>query len=149
MTLSRCRCREKKKKNLDRKSPETVSLMCRNIFPTTRPAHLLRLVEELNLCSSSHKWIKLPTTSAATGGSFVQPFADQGTGIKQLHTVKKLNCWRCCLALCDEMFDHFHLFDETLRHIELCNSVICQIQWNHPHKISNSVGWGWGKLSDR
>ena len=31
------------------------------------------------------------------------------------------------LALCDEMLDHFPLFDETLRHIELCNCVFSQI----------------------
>ena len=28
----------------------------------------------------------------------------------------------------DEMFYHFPLFDETLRHIELCNSVISQVK---------------------
>ena len=33
-----------------------------------------------------------------------------------------------CLAVFDEIFDHFPLFDETLRHIELCNNVISQIQ---------------------
>ena len=32
-----------------------------------------------------------------------------------------------CLALCDEKFDYFPLFDESLRHMELCNSVIDQI----------------------
>ena len=37
-----------------------------------------------------------------------------------------------CLALWDEIFDHFPLFDDTLRHIELCNSVISQIQENTP-----------------
>ena len=31
-------------------------------------------------------------------------------------TVRKLNWWRYCLALCDEIFDNF---DETLSHIEL------------------------------
>ena len=45
-------------------------------------------------------------------------------------TVRKFNWWRYCLALCDIMFDHFHLFDETLQHIELCNSVISHIQGN-------------------
>ena len=45
-------------------------------------------------------------------------------------TVRKFNWWRYCLALCDIMFDHFPLFDETLRHIELCNSVISHIQGN-------------------
>ena len=32
-------------------------------------------------------------------------------------TVRKYNCWRYCVAQCDEIFDHFPLFDETLRHI--------------------------------
>ena len=38
------------------------------------------------------------------------------------------------LALSDEMLDHFPLFDETVRHIELCNSVISYIQRN-PSKL--------------
>ena len=33
---------------------------------------------------------------------------------------------------CDEIFNHFPLFDETLRHIELCNSLISPIQRNLP-----------------
>ena len=37
-----------------------------------------------------------------------------------------------CLALCEEIFKQFPLFDETLRHIELCNSVISHTQRNPP-----------------
>ena len=44
-----------------------------------------------------------------------------------------------CLALWDEIFDHFPLFDDTLRHIELCNSVISQIQEKHQN-FANSAG---------
>ena len=33
------------------------------------------------------------------------------------HSVRKFNWKRYCLALCDEFFDHFPPFDETLRHI--------------------------------
>ena len=40
--------------------------------------------------------------------------------------------WRYSLYLCDEMFNHFPLFDETLRHIEVSNSVISHIQRNPP-----------------
>ena len=36
------------------------------------------------------------------------------------------------LALCDEIFNHFPLFDETSGNIELCNSVISPIQRNPP-----------------
>ena len=32
-------------------------------------------------------------------------------------TVRKLDWWRNCLALCDEMFCHYPLCDENLRHI--------------------------------
>ena len=45
----------------------------------------------------------------------------------QLYTVRKFNWWRYCLALYDEIFYHFPLFDETLRYIERCKSVISQI----------------------
>ena len=38
-----------------------------------------------------------------------------------VYTVRKFNRWRFRSALCDEIFDHFPLFDDTLRHIELCN----------------------------
>ena len=54
-------------------------------------------------------------------------------------TVRQFNRWRYCLALCDEMFDHFPLFDEILRHIELCDSVIRHIQWNLYQRFSNGV----------
>ena len=55
-------------------------------------------------------------------------------------TVENINVYAIayCLALWDEIFDLFLLFYETLRHIELCNSVISQIQRNPP-KLSNSV----------
>ena len=46
------------------------------------------------------------------------------------YTVRKFNWWRYWLALWDEIFGHKTLIDETLRHIELCNSVISQIQRN-------------------
>ena len=39
-----------------------------------------------------------------------------------------------------KFFDKFPLFDETLRHIELCNSVTSQIQQN-PQKMNNSVSY--------
>ena len=51
------------------------------------------------------------------------------------YTARKFNWWRYCLALWDEIFDPFPLFDETLRHIELCNSVISEVCQN----FSNSV----------
>ena len=46
-----------------------------------------------------------------------------------LHTVRSLidDAIAQLLAVCDEIFDHFPQFDETLRHIELCNSIICHI----------------------
>ena len=46
--------------------------------------------------------------------------------------VRKFNGRRYCLALCDEIFDHFPLFEETLRHIKLCStfSFISNIQGN-------------------
>ena len=50
----------------------------------------------------------------------------------ELYTVRKVNWWRYCLDLCDEIFDHFPLFDETLRHKELCKSVVSQLQLNPP-----------------
>ena len=32
------------------------------------------------------------------------------------YTVRKFNWWRYCLAICDSIFDHFPLLDETVRH---------------------------------
>ena len=49
------------------------------------------------------------------------------------------------VAPCDETFDHFLLFEETVSQIELCNSVIGHMQRNPP-KLSNSV-WGGGRYS--
>ena len=50
-----------------------------------------------------------------------------------LYTARKINWWRYyCLAVCDKIVDNFLLFDKTLRHIELCKSVFCQIQRNPP-----------------
>ena len=46
--------------------------------------------------------------------------------------LEKIKWWRYCSAQCDEIFDHFPVFDETFRHIELCNSVITNV----PHIIS-------------
>ena len=54
-------------------------------------------------------------------------------------TVNKFNLWRYCLARCDEIFDHFTLLDETLRHSELCNSVISQIQLHKSAKTCLTV----------
>ena len=54
------------------------------------------------------------------------------TFYRDMHTIRKFNYWPYCLALCDEIFHNFTLFDKTLRHIELCNSVISQIQRNPP-----------------
>ena len=50
-----------------------------------------------------------------------------------IYNTRKFNWWRYCLAQCDEILDHFPLFDYTLRHIELCNSVISQILQNPPN----------------
>ena len=36
------------------------------------------------------------------------------------YTVDKINWWLYCLSRFYEIFDHFSLFDETLRHIDLC-----------------------------
>ena len=48
------------------------------------------------------------------------------------YTVRKCY-WLCyCLALFYKISYHFLLFHETLRHIELCNSVISQMQLNPP-----------------
>ena len=44
-----------------------------------------------------------------------------------VHTVRKFSRWRYCLAVCDEIFDHFPLFDEILRLIEFCNSVVSEL----------------------
>ena len=49
-----------------------------------------------------------------------------------LFTVRKFNWWRYCLAWCNEIFYHIPLFDETLRHLELCISVTCKILQNPP-----------------
>ena len=56
-------------------------------------------------------------------------------------TLRKLICGRYSLAVSEEMFENFPLFDETLRHIELCITVaslvkICEIRRN----FSNSDG---------
>ena len=48
--------------------------------------------------------------------------------------------WRYCLAVCDEIFDHFPLSDETLRPIELCNAVISQKYSEICQNFLNSVG---------
>ena len=47
-------------------------------------------------------------------------------------TVRKFNGRRYCLALCDKIFDHFPLFEETVRHIKLCSTIISNIQRNPP-----------------
>ena len=54
-------------------------------------------------------------------------------------TVRNFNCWRYLLALCDEVFEHFPLFDEMLRHIEFGNCVISQICSEIRQNFSNSV----------
>ena len=57
------------------------------------------------------------------------------------YTVRKFNWWRFCYksALCDEIFDT--LFDLTLRHIDLCNSVISHIQRNPPKPFLQCALW--------
>ena len=47
---------------------------------------------------------------------------------------RKMNWWRYCLSLCDEIFDNFSLFDETLRYIEQSNSDMSHTQRN-PSKL--------------
>ena len=68
------------------------------------------------------------TTLSKTEEKFKGPLRD-------LHTVRKFNWWRYCWALCDEIFDHFPLLDETSLHIELGNSVISQIKLNPPKLV--------------
>ena len=51
------------------------------------------------------------------------------------YTVRKYNRWCYCLALSD----HFSLFEETLRQIEICKSVNRQIQRNPPTLFFRSV----------
>ena len=51
------------------------------------------------------------------------------------YTVRKYNWWCYCLALSD----HFSLFEETLRQIEICKSVNRQIQRNPPTLFFRSV----------
>ena len=55
-----------------------------------------------------------------------------------MHTVRK---FKLLLALCDENFHHFPLVDETLRHTELCKSVISHIKAHSEirHDCFNSV----------
>ena len=48
------------------------------------------------------------------------------------YTVRKFNWCRYWLAVCDEILYPFPLFDYTLRHKELCNSIISHIQRNTP-----------------
>ena len=52
--------------------------------------------------------------------------------VSMRRTFRKFTRWRYCLALCNEIFDHLPIFDETLRHIELCNSVIRHMHRNPP-----------------
>ena len=43
-------------------------------------------------------------------------------------------------SICDEIYDHFPLFDENLSHLELCNSVIRHIQYSEIRQnFSNSA----------
>ena len=44
--------------------------------------------------------------------------------------LKNLSDGPISLDLRDEMYNSFLLFDETVRHIELCNSIISHIQLN-------------------
>ena len=74
--------------------------------------------------SFSLYWLISPCT--CTGLIIPLPYTNT------VYPVRKLNQWRYCLALCDEIFDQFPLFDETLRSIELCKSGISKIQRNQP-----------------
>ena len=55
------------------------------------------------------------------------------------YAVRKFKWWCNCLALCDENSNYFPLYDELLRHIERCNSVISHTQRNPPN-FSKSLG---------
>ena len=68
-----------------------------------------------------------------------------------MQTVRKFYWRRYCLALCDEIFDHFPLLDETLRHIELfakgSSVTYCDIRQNlsnsaDPSQSLHIIGYG-------
>ena len=49
------------------------------------------------------------------------------------------NLTDAAIAYCDEIFYHFPLFDETLRHIGLCKRAISPIQRNPPKQCPSVV----------
>ena len=53
-------------------------------------------------------------------------FATVTPTVAPIYTVRKF------IALCEEIFDHFPVFDETLRLIELCNRENSQMLRNPP-----------------
>ena len=72
-------------------------------------------------------------TSPRSAGQQTSPRQEATrTNTQPCHTVRKFIWWRYCIALCDVIYDLFSLFDESLRHIELCNSVFSQIEQNLP-----------------
>ena len=46
-----------------------------------------------------------------------------------------------CIALCEEMFDYFPPFDETLRHIELCNTIASSVTYSEIHTKTVLTVW--------
>ena len=79
---------------------------------------------------NGHCFTNHPYCGSQKGGHWME---------KIMYTVRKCKCWRYCLARCNEIFAFFPLFDETLRHIELCNNVIRHIQRNPPKHFFNTV----------
>ena len=62
------------------------------------------------------------------------------------NTVRQFNWWCYCWAVCDTKFS---LFDETLHHVKLCNSIVNQIQRNPPKNFQYSMSivyQGWEPL---
>ena len=64
---------------------------------------------------------------SAVGRALIEPFFS-------MHTARKFKWWRCCLALCDEIFSNFLLFDETLSHIWPCENLTAGIFFSN-HKF--------------
>ena len=62
-------------------------------------------------------------------GSYIVTHIKSALIFQRIHTVRQFNYF-ISSAVGDEIFDQFPLFDETLRHIKLCNSFISQIQGN-------------------
>ena len=69
--------------------------------------------------------------------TFIVPLISSQHCFVCVHTVRKFSCWRYCFVLCDLIVHHFsiflYLFDEPLRHIEVCKRIISQ---NHRNSKS-------------